>query len=89
MSALHQTIKLLVQAGNFRQAADREKEVRHGAEQTRLGAHLRSGRFMFRTASTSPRDGIHSSVRETGTNKKMPMRECGMSLATSSMTSFL
>ncbi len=27
VSALHQTIKLLVQAGNFRQAADREKEV--------------------------------------------------------------
>lgn len=27
VTALHQTIKLLVQAGNFRQAADREKEV--------------------------------------------------------------
>lgn len=27
VSALHQAIKLLVQAGNFRQAADREKEV--------------------------------------------------------------
>lgn len=27
VSALHQCIKLLVQAGNFRQAADREKEV--------------------------------------------------------------
>lgn len=28
VSALHQAIKLLIQAGNFRQAADREKEVR-------------------------------------------------------------
>lgn len=27
MSALHQAIKLLINAGNFRQAADREKEV--------------------------------------------------------------
>jgi alpha-soluble NSF attachment protein len=27
VSALHQAIKLLIQAGNFRQAADREKEV--------------------------------------------------------------
>jgi alpha-soluble NSF attachment protein len=32
VSALHQTIKLLVQAGNFRQAADREKEVSHHTE---------------------------------------------------------
>lgn len=28
VSALHQTIKLLIKAGSFRQAADREKEVR-------------------------------------------------------------
>jgi alpha-soluble NSF attachment protein len=27
VSALHQAIKLLVDAGNFRQAADREKEI--------------------------------------------------------------
>jgi hypothetical protein len=27
VSALHQAIKLLIDAGNFRQAADREKEV--------------------------------------------------------------
>lgn len=27
VSALHQAIKLLIQSGNFRQAADREKEV--------------------------------------------------------------
>lgn len=29
IAALHQTIKLLIKAGSFRQAADREKEVRH------------------------------------------------------------
>lgn len=27
VNALHQTIKMVVEAGNFRQAADREKEI--------------------------------------------------------------
>lgn len=37
VSALHQAIKLLVNAGNFRQAADREKEVSRQSTSCRTG----------------------------------------------------
>lgn len=60
VSALHQAIKLLINAGNFRQAADREKEVSiivHVNLLSLIGRSLASTRKM---GLMWPRREIHS-----------------------------
>lgn len=62
MSALHQAIKLLVQAGNFRQAADREKEVSpatdHLTLRSRVWVELEDVADIVQIAGIYAQDGL-------------------------------
>lgn len=75
VSALHQAIKLLIQAGNFRQAADREKEVsRRGRRVLDLTPPLRLLKSTQPTDSISQKLAIATSGQAIGTSKRMRMR---------------